>query len=124
MSLTAIFLMNSKKVEVKKDEIKPGFSHIKAEINAEHINDKVDVDASKKAATKREKKLAGNSILSAVTLPPSLGAIGYGIGYGGRIGAFLGPNGILIGCVAGVALGTICAIKITYDNDQTYRGEL
>jgi hypothetical protein len=123
MSLTAIFLMNSKKFEVEKDEIKPGFSHIKAEINAEHIK-KVDVDASKKAATKREKKLALKNILSAVTLPPSAAAIGYGIGYGGRIGAFLGPYGIMIGCVAGATLGTICAIKIKYDNDQTYSEEL
>lgn len=82
------------------------------------------MDASKRAAAEREKKLGIENKICGVALPASVAAIGSGIGYGAEIGGFLGPFGIIIGAVVGAAIGTICAIKIIDDNDKTYRGEI
>ena len=46
------------------------------------------------------------------------------MGYGIRIGALLGPEGALIGALAGATFGIISAIGIITKNRRTYKEEL
>ena len=46
------------------------------------------------------------------------------MGYGIRIGALLGPEGALIGAIAGATFGVISAFGIINKNRQTYKEEL
>jgi hypothetical protein len=46
------------------------------------------------------------------------------MGYGIRIGVLLGPEGAVIGAIAGATFGILSAVSIIYRNHQTYKEEL
>ena len=51
---TVLYIRNLEKVPVYMDEIKVGFNYLTTEIDAYHINDKVDEDATKRVDTQTE----------------------------------------------------------------------
>jgi hypothetical protein len=51
---TVLYIRNLEKVPVYMDETKVGFNYLTTEIDAYHINDKVDEDATKRVDTQTE----------------------------------------------------------------------